>query len=1162
MERWRVVSARAAEVVRQYERQAGCGAFGSWRSVAAAVEEVAWQCFELEVTDDLTLEEGVLGELDLEAGTIGVRPGLEPNRRAFTVAHEIGHAALGHPPRIAGYEKRISDPDANVDERVGPDKLEAQDGVYQAYNARDFLEVEANLFAAELLVPTALVLAATKEDPGWTTDGLARRFGVSEAAMLTQHSNALLMRRIDAEDAVGDTLEGREQGAASDETPAPGLDTKQREAVVAETPALVVAGPGAGKTRVLAERYAHLVRSGDPADSVLALTFSNKAAEEMRRRVARMLGAERAGDVRAFTFHAFCLEVLKSYGRWVGLPEGFVLATEMDASLIARRRLCELELSHLEDLSDPGLYVPAILDAISRAKDELRSPEQFETFAQRWVEAAEDAEKRETAEKALEAAKVYAAYQRWLAADGRVDYGDLIRLTLQILELPGIGDEIRERYSHVLVDEFQDINFASGRLLKAIDGGRGIVWAVADPDQSIYRFRGASAANLERFGNDYPGFRLIRLDRNYRSGPDIVGSCHGLRGVLAAAGEVDAPAPLEAVRPALEKPAVSLAVTPGREAELDYLVEQIRERDRRGVPLGDQAVLCTSNAQARRVVDRLTAAGLAARGPASLLGGPEIKDALAVLTLLKGGEASNAALLRVAAFDDNPLTEAEAQRLLEWTRERRLSLKEAVGRSGEVEGLSAPTVEYLAGLHLLVSDLPIWGDAWRVVLTYAFHPNSRLRGLFSDATDGASRRLSQVGQLAVLARSFSDREDLVDDEGLGGFIEYVREAAGSKKGDGILYAPPVENAVQVMTVHKSKGLEFPVVYVPHLAKEHFPVRGGGVEIRLPPGLTHDEESENREEDDRCLFYVALTRAEDELVLSRAESYGKAARALPLIDRLVRESDGRTMIVETTWQPETYPQSAPVLAGPVVPASTVSENGVRSFWELESYDRCPLQAGYAVFSGLPDRRHAYQDFRDCVYRALGDMQVLARETGENPPIEWARSRLAEVWEEEGPTGHFYEPAYRRRAEQIVEMWQSSRGALQWGVREGLSFETAVGARLEVKADAISRGPEGEIVIARHRFGRPRNGHKDGRNADRHALYVAAARQTWPDNPVKIVVHYLPRDERVDATPTEKVISNRLKKLTGYAEKIKDGDFPAKPGRECMRCQWNLVCPSSA
>jgi superfamily I DNA/RNA helicase len=915
---------------------------------------------------------------------------------------------------------------------------------------------------------------------------------------------------------------------------------------------------------VLAERYAHLARSGVPADSILAVTFTNKAAEEMRQRVTGMLDSEQAGDVKVSTFHAFCLEVLKSYGRWIGLAEEFTLATEMDALLIVRRKLCDLELSHLENLSDPGLHVPAVLDAISRAKDELREPEEFVALAQAWVEAAEHEEEREAAGKALETGKVYAAYQEWLTADERVDYGDLIRLTLKILELPGVGDEIKGRYSHVLVDEFQDINFANGRLLRAIDDGRGIVWAVADPDQSIYRFRGASAANLDRFGEDYPNFQLIRLDSNYRSGPDIVGACHGLRGVLAAAGEVDDPAPLKAVRPASEEPAVSLAVVPDREAELDYLVGQIRERSVRGVPLGDQAVLCTSNAQARRVADRLMAAGLATRGPTSLLGGEEIKDALALLALLRGDQAArDSALLRVAGFEDNPLTTAEALKLLDWSRAQGLSTIEAMGRCGEVEELSAPSTEYLVGLHQLLNDLSTWGDAWHAVLAYAFHPKARLRTLFSDPSDAASMRLSQVGQLAVLARSFSEREDLVEGEGLRGFIEYVREAAASKKGEGVLYAPPTENAVQVMTVHKSKGLEFPVVYVPHLAKGHFPVRGGGAEVRLPPGLTHNDETEDKDEDDRCLFYVALTRAEDELILSRAEAYGRAAKALPLIDRLVAENDGRTMIAKVVWEPGDRPATRSALTAPPTVSTVARREGeVRYFWELESYDRCPLQAGYSVLSGLPNRRHAYQDFRDCVYRTLGDMQVLARETGENPSREWTKRRLAEVWEEEGPVGHFYEPAYRRRADQIVEIWQDLHGPLRWGVREGLSLTTAGGTRLEVKADAMSRGPDGEIIIARHRFGRARKSHKDGRNADRHALYVAAARQIWPDFPIEVVLHYLPRDERVDATPNEGVVSRRVKKLTGYAARIEEGVFPAKPGRECMNCPWNLVCPSSA
>jgi len=173
VERWEAIAGRAAEVLRDYERRTGRPAFKPGRNVAEVIEDIARECFGLEVLDSSWLEEGVLGELDLEGKKISVREGLEPQRRAFTVAHDVGHAALAHAPRLVDLEEY-------VDEQVGLDKLEAQDGVYQAYDSRDLLEIEANLFAAELLAPTERVLEVVEEVPGWTAEDLAERFGISE----------------------------------------------------------------------------------------------------------------------------------------------------------------------------------------------------------------------------------------------------------------------------------------------------------------------------------------------------------------------------------------------------------------------------------------------------------------------------------------------------------------------------------------------------------------------------------------------------------------------------------------------------------------------------------------------------------------------------------------------------------------------------------------------------------------------------------------------------------------------------------------------------------------------------------------------------------------------------------------------------------------------
>ena len=1224
------VSSRASEVLIDYELHTGEHVLretvGAERSVAGRIEDVAFRS-GLEVVDYPDLPEGALGELDPDEGIICVRPDLDPGRRAFVIAHEIGHHALGH-------EGRIVDTEQHIDEQVGPDELVAQDGVQRAYNCRDFIEIEANLFAAELLAPTPLLIETIEEDPGWSPEKLAEAFGISLTAMLTRLANVLLLRN--RPEATVERIPEEPDTPAPRPVPStkpPELHPRQQEAVGIDTPALVVAGPGAGKTRVLAERYAHLVHSGVRPEEILALTFSNKAAEEMRTRVARMLGqgtlkgildefGEETADqrVQAYTFHGFGLEMLKGYYNLLDLPEDFTLLTEADALLLVRSRLSELELAHFENLSDPGLHLPDILAAISRAKDELRGPEDFERLAREMHATVGDTsgdtsgeateEQREaTAEaagKALEASKIYRAYQGWLKESGYVDYGDLVRLAVEVLNVPGTA-EIADGYRHILVDEFQDINFASGRLLRALDRGRGVVWAVADPDQSIYRFRGASPANLERFGEDYPGYHTVHLTRNYRSNPDIVGCSQGVRplGALpslhAAIAEDEAlpdestheasgpadntdgrPPPLESARAAGDEPAVSLAVAPDGEAELEHLVGQVRSRKERGVPLGDQAVLCSTNAQARTIVSRLSAAGLEAQGPVSLLGSAEIKDALAVVSLLRaGGSAGGAggALVRVAGSEENPLTERDAGTVVRWARKQHLSVREALGRGPEVDGLDEAASAYLAELGRFLDELPGWGDAYLAILAYAFHPDSRVRKLLTDPEDETRRRLLSLGQLAILARTFAAREDLVEGEGILGFLEYVRELVASKKGDSALYIPPAAaastgdgggtDAVQVMTVHKSKGLEFPVVYVPNLARGRFPVRmGDGAGEPVPVGLAHHAESQDNEQEDRCLFYVALTRAEDELVLSRAERYGRATRQpIPLIDSLVREADGRVMVFDRTVEvPDDAgdtPQAGTLAtddggAGSAAPPSSKAY----SFRQIDRYGKCSLQFKYAEVLELAEERSGYQDFHNCVYQVLSEMEAEAGKTGENPSLPWTREQLDRIWYEEGPAGHFYEPVYRRRAQKVVENWQAAGRALTWRLREKIEPPLAGEAQLEVTADAIGRGENGEVLVARHRFGRPSKSHTEGEKQDLLALYAAAGRRRFDGDEVRVVLHYLVGDEIVKATPTDKVISNRLKKISGRIEGAQAGRYPPNPGWICKSCQYNLICPASS
>lgn len=1140
-ERWSAVAGKAWEVMADYEEKAGGGR--SSTSVATIVGDMAERCFGLSVVPYPDLGEGVLAELRVDEGTICVRSDLSAELQAFVVAHEIGHRALNHPERIV-------DDRGHIDEGAGADQLVVQDGVYQAYNSRDLWEIEANVFAAELLAPVAGLREATGDAPAWTAEGLAARFGVSRTLVLNQLSNALLMGM------------GRDEGSAKTGPSAedgPPLNADQQRAVTARTPALVIAGPGSGKTRVLAERYAYLVRTGVPEEAILALTFSNKAAEEMRLRVSAMLAGQEH-RVRTFTFHGFCLELLKGHGQVLGLPKDFGLLVEQDARLLARRRLSELDLRHLEDLSNPGRHVPGVLGVVSRAKDELRDPVEFAAAAAAMLELAQDDDEWVEAEKAAEVARVYAAYQGWLAEGGYVDFGDLVRLGVALLEIPEVADVLREEYGHVLVDEFQDINFASGRLLRALDGGRGVLWGVADPDQSIYRFRGASAANLERFESDYPGAQTVFLPTNYRSEADIVGCTQGLRRFLptgAAQQYASAPPTLVAHRASSGEPAVSLCLAPDAKSELARVASEIRERRDRGVPFAAQAVLCRTNSQARSTVEALKDAGIPAQGPADLRGSQEIKDALAVLSLLC--ETDGAGLVRVVDFPENCLVEKDLLTLLDWARREGTSPRAALERCPEIEDLRPEAVTCIQDLLRLLGDLRRWGSAWSVLLGYVFHPESRVRGLLADDSARVWERRAQLGQLAAMARGHGERADLVEADGLAGFLEYVKDMLSFEMGNVALPSPPSGDSVTVMTAHKSKGLEFPVVYVPHLAEGtegRWPFSPPKDEVSLPASLIRDAEAyDDDEAEERRLFYVALTRAEDELVLSRAETYRKdlrSARPSRFIQDLVQTAGGRDLLWERTWDAE---ERVPSGNSPNARSNDEPSDEPHPLSRLRTYEACPQQYEYAHVYGLVEETSAYQRFYRCVYRTLAWMETEARDKGANPGLRASLQELGEAWKREGPVGHWYERTYRRRAETVVRHWQAAGRAPTWRVQAQLTVATPTGP-VRVRADGVTRDGSGNLVVAQHRFDRPRKSHAKNLS-DQLALYKAYA--DAEGRPVRVLIHYLCSDEEVEVFPGGKLVSNRVKKSAKLIEGVRRVEYPPNPGRACARCSWNLICP---
>lgn len=529
--------------------------------------------------------------------------------RAFLIGHELGHATLGD-DRTEHIAREVDPARPAEAAPVGEDRV-------VDYSRRQRREVQMDLFGRELILPRAR--ARSLHLGGMTASQIADRLGAPFDVVAMQLLDALLLPEIEAAPA---------QPQASSAKP---LNGEQAEAARHRgAPYLLEAGPGTGKTQTLVGRIAGLVDEGVDPRSILVLTFSNKAAGELSDRIAA-LRPDAAPAMWIGTFHAFGLDLVRRHHQQLGFPREPRIMDRSEAIAIMEREYLALDLRHHRDFMDPARPLKDMLGAMSRAKDEVADAERFAVLAQQMVENAVDADARKAGERCAEVALVYRRYEQLKQAACAVDFGDLVSLPVRLLDddLQAVA-ALRATYSHILVDEYQDVNRSSVRLLQRLtDAGRNL-WAVGDARQAIYRFRGASSFNMSRFAtDDFPGALGGRLRVNYRSTPEIVGAFSRFGGGMQA-GTGDAS--LEACRP-------SIGIAPehvtfgDNDDEADALSDEIL-RTSPHVAFRDQAVLCPGNDRLTRIGRELELRGIPVLYLGNLFERPEVKDLLSVLSLL------------------------------------------------------------------------------------------------------------------------------------------------------------------------------------------------------------------------------------------------------------------------------------------------------------------------------------------------------------------------------------------------------------------------------------------------------------------------------------------------------------------------------------------------
>ena len=621
-----------------------------------------------------------------------------------------------------------------------------------------------------------------------------------------------------------------------------GLNAAQREAVQhIKGPLLILAGPGSGKTRVITHRIAYLVKTtGVSPRSILAVTFTNKAAREMQERLQKLLG-NLADQVSAGTFHAICARILRQDGKSLGLDTNFVIYDEEDQQSLVKQCLLDLDL-------DPRQYNPQkIRNAISHAKSQQLAHDGLAAQAgSHWDDVI---------------CHVYERYQEQLGQSNAVDFDDLLMKVVQLFEKhPAVLEKYRSRYLHLMVDEFQDTNLIQYKLVRLLGGKHKNVCVVGDPDQSIYSWRFADIRNILSFEKDFPDAKIIVLDQNYRSTKNILGAASAIISTNKRRKQKDL------WTDNTEGTPIFLVKTYNEQEEAQFVVNEILKlTGSDSIKPGGCAVMYRTNAQSRAVEEAFMRYGLKYK----LVGGTrfyqrrEIKDAVAYLRVIQN-PFDNISLSRIIRIPGRGIGAKTLSDLTNWARENNLSLFAAMKavNEGGGPGFGAKISTALTGFYRMLNDLVVDGQQLSLVnLMDSMLERSGYRDAIRGEEDG-EERWENIQELRTVA---ADYDELPPGEGLAPFLEKVSLVADTDEIESR------EDTVTLITLHQAKGLEFPVVFIV------------GMEEGLLPHRRSMEEGGDELEEERRLCYVGVTRAEQHVYLmhtARRAIFGMSSESTP------------------------------------------------------------------------------------------------------------------------------------------------------------------------------------------------------------------------------------------------------------------------------------------
>ncbi|MGB6197915.1 MAG: ATP-dependent DNA helicase [Candidatus Acidiferrales bacterium] len=976
------------------------------------------------------------------------------------------------------------------------------------------------------------------------------------------------------------------------ETP-DGLNAEQRAAVRhGEGPLMVVAGAGTGKTRVITERIRYLLESQPELDGgeILGLTFTEKAAAEMKRRVVASAG-ERGERVVLGTFHSFCAQMLTER------DPGVRTLDRVDHWILLRRNLARLGLDRYRRLAEPGQFLGDFEQFFSRCQDELVSPEDYQAFADELAARyarekaalAEDerALREEEIARQQEIARVYRESDALLRERHLLTFGTQLMGGVTLLRNdPELLATLRERYRYILVDEFQDTNIAQLELLHLLGGERRNLVVVGDHRQAIYRFRGASFGSFAHFLDEYAGASpaerarvQMPLRRNYRS----------TRRILRVANEVERHLVLPAEQPKdfqetglvaekSEGERIRVVTLASSDEEARWIAAEIERLHGAGARWRSMAVLYRMHTHRERLVTALRDSGVPfVIRNLSILDHRLVRDILAYIRLA-ADVRDDVACARVLAA---PAWGLEAQDL------QRLAERAAKARGGslwDVIESAQGELAFDAGRAGLQELIALVGDLRRRARELpALEWFDELLGRLEIGVAVSEQDRKYVGRLRQFIFEWQPKSETRRLKELAEYLDYFDQANGQ-----INLEEEHGDAVQLMTVHSAKGLEFDHVFVIHLVHGGFPAREKPHVLEFPAELMKEQlpAGDFHIQEERRLFYVALTRARDRLTLTTV--VGKRSKPSPFLDDI---------LMAPKVQRADLQQLAPEHVPEKPAAGTAAESGGAALFAAEraqsrvgsrigqwaetyrpplseplplsasaigTFESCPQKYLFTQLWGIRTGPRATLTFGNVMHTTIGAFVGQLRK-GRRLPFEEVAAIYEREWSAAGYEDTYQEQEYKKDGlAQLRAFHQSTLEAPPEVFAQERRFELPLANRIVLtgRMDQVNRaGAPGEklVEIVDYKTGRPKT--------DAHAkkdlqlsVYALAAREVFGEQVARLVFYNVQNNQSVAATRDAKQLARAEEDMQEVAAEIRAGNFPTKIGFSCKACEFRLICPA--